>query len=63
MGSVKKQIDAILNKEMDRGEFLQHIAIGFAMFLGLGAVLRLLAFHGSEADSQLSNYGGDRDAK
>jgi len=47
----KTQLDAILNKQMDRQGFLKHIAIGAAALVGLGGVLRLL----SEQQSRSAN--------
>lgn len=40
---IKKQIDAILQKRMDRQEFFKHIAIGVVAVSGAGAALRLMS--------------------
>lgn len=40
---IKQQVAAILNKKMDRQDFLRHVAIGMVALSGAGAALRLLA--------------------
>ncbi|USN96730.1 MAG: hypothetical protein H6797_00825 [Candidatus Nomurabacteria bacterium] len=64
MFSVKEQINAILHKEMDRKEFLTHIAIGLVALIGLGSILRVLASHrpGGEAFNS-ETFGGTQDGK
>jgi len=41
--AIKTQVDAILNKKMDRQDFLKHVAVGMVALSGAGAALRLLA--------------------
>ncbi|GFG50780.1 hypothetical protein MAGR_22210 [Mycolicibacterium agri] len=53
---IKKQLDAILNRRMDRRDFLRQIAIGVVALSGVGAALRLLS-RSSEA-SEGTGYGG-----
>jgi hypothetical protein len=62
----KQQVTAILNKKMDRKDFIKNVAIGMVALTGAGAVLRLLA----PAQSQQSQtgyggsaYGGSRDSQ
>lgn len=66
---IKKEVTAILNKQMDRQDFLKHIAIGMVALTGAGAALKLMA-----PDEKIrtitvekgyggSAYGGDADGK
>ena len=41
--AIKTQINAVLNKEMDRKDFIKHLAVGAVALAGLGWALRLLA--------------------
>lgn len=41
--SVKAQVNAILNKKMDRQGFIKHLVIGVIAVSGVGSALRLLA--------------------
>jgi hypothetical protein len=41
--AIKTQVSELLNKEMDRQDFLKHIAIGLVALSGFGAVLRYAA--------------------
>lgn len=41
--ALKTQVSAILNKKMDRQDFIRHVAIGIVAVSGAGAALRLLA--------------------
>lgn len=60
--ALKTQLNAVLNKKMDRQDFLKHVAVGIVAVSGAGAALRLLnpkprsvsAGYGSSA------YGGDK---
>jgi len=63
MASIKQQIDTVLNTEMDRKEFLRHIAIGLVAFLGFGSLLRVLLSYRSSVDSEVYKYGGNEDGK
>ncbi|MFZ2544921.1 MAG: hypothetical protein WAW80_03015 [Candidatus Saccharimonadales bacterium] len=53
--AIKTQISAILNKKMDRQDFLKHIAIGAVAVSGAGAALRLLG--PSKPAGKSSGYG------
>ena len=70
--NIKPQVTAILNKEMDRQDFLKHIAIGVVALTGAGAALRLLAPSDNTASKPIatvvkgyggSPYGGDEESK
>lgn len=39
---MRKQIDELLAKKMDRREFLKHLGIGTLVLFGLGSALKLL---------------------
>lgn len=41
--AIKTQVAAILNKKMDRQDFIKHVAIGIVAISGAGSALRLLA--------------------
>lgn len=55
--AIKTQVNAILNKKMDRQDFIKHIAIGIVAMTGASTALRLLA--PKPQSSQASDgYGG-----
>jgi hypothetical protein len=68
---IKKEITAILNKQMDRQDFLKHVAIGMVALTGAGAALKLMAPDEKvrtivttvEKGYGGSAYGGDTDGK
>lgn len=53
---VKAQVDALLNKKMDRQNFIKHVAVGVVAISGAGAALRLLGAQKPKAQSV--GYGG-----
>ena len=60
---ISPQVSAILNKQMDRQDFLKHIAIGVVALSGAGAALRLLAPDGKPINNVAiapvqKGYGG-----
>ncbi len=42
MHNVKKNIDNLLKKPMDRRRFLKHVGLGALLVVGLGPVLKML---------------------
>jgi hypothetical protein len=56
--AIKTEINAILNKKMDRQDFIKHVAIGVVALTGAGSALRLLAPQQHGAKSANSGYGG-----
>lgn len=40
--AIKTQVNAILNKKMDRQDFIKHVAVGVVAISGAGTALRLL---------------------
>lgn len=43
MNNVKKNLNNLLEKPMDRRDFLKHIGIGAVLVVGLGPMLKLLS--------------------
>lgn len=58
--AIKAQVDALLNKKMDRENFIKHVAIGMVALSGVGTALRLLSPQQKQSRSQPANssYGG-----
>lgn len=54
--AIKAQVNAILNKKMDRQDFLKHLALGVVAISGAGAALRLLAPK-QQTKSKSAGYG------
>ena len=54
--ALKTQITAVLNKKMDRQDFIKHVAIGMVAISGAGTALRLLSV--SKPKTQSVGYGG-----
>jgi hypothetical protein len=56
--AIKTQVNAILNKKMDRQDFIKHVAVGVVALTGAGTALRLLApKSASTTKSVSSGYG------
>lgn len=62
--AVKTQLNAVLNKKMDRQGFLKHVAVGIVAVSGATTALRFLApgkqHPVSVAGYGSSAYGGDK---
>lgn len=57
--AIKRQLNLLLNKQMDRQDFLKHVAIGVVALTGAGAALRLLAPDAKPvARTSSTGYGG-----
>lgn len=56
--SVKTQINAILNKKMDRQDFIKHLAVAAVALSGAGAALRLLSQKQPSSAIRTDGYGG-----
>ncbi len=54
---MRKQINELLDKKMDRREFLKHLGLGTLVLFGLGSVLKLL--NGTGTSTQKATAGGD----
>jgi hypothetical protein len=65
--AIKSQVNELLNKKMDRQDFLKSIAIGMVAISGAGAALRLLAPSQKTANPSntmgygASAYGGSKE--
>lgn len=55
--TLKTQVGAILDKKMDRQDFLKHVAIGVVALSGAGTALKLLSPR-SKAPAKSGGYGG-----
>ncbi|GFM24681.1 uncharacterized protein PO2_contig-046-9 [Mycobacterium sp. PO2] len=56
---IKKNLNQLLGKPMNRQDFIKHIAIGAVAVVGGGALLRIgMSGSGSGRVSQQSGYGG-----
>lgn len=60
---MKNELDSLLQKKMDRKDFLKHVGIGFAALTGVAAVIKTLnSFGGAPRNRQMgygsSAYGG-----
>lgn len=55
--ALKTQINTILNKKMDRQDFIKHVAIGMVALSGAGTALKLLAPK-QKQQAMDSSYGG-----
>ncbi|MCA9327776.1 hypothetical protein KDA14_04580 [Candidatus Saccharibacteria bacterium] len=60
--AIKEQVNVLLNKKMDRQEFVKHVAIGLVAMTGASSVLRSLTPKHKSAGSAYgygaSAYGG-----
>lgn len=69
MNTVKEQLDILLNKKMDRKDFIKQTTIGIVALTGFGTALRLLSppkqpSNGGSSDGYGgSAYGGNTDSK
>ncbi len=53
----KASLGDLLNKEMDRKQFLKHLGVGVLAISGVSAALRSMTFESSGKSSQPSGYG------
>lgn len=54
--NIQNDVQALLQKKMDRREFIKHVGIGFAALLGVSAVLRTMSSLGN--NKQTVGYSG-----
>lgn len=63
---MKNQLNNLLDKEMDRTTFLQHVGIGLLALTGVSAVFKALNGYGSNQSVRAGfgsgSYGGGRDS-
>lgn len=60
--NIQNDVQTLLQKKMDRREFIKHVGIGFAALIGVSAVLRSMSsMSGSKQQTVgygTSSYGG-----
>lgn len=54
---MKDQLDSLLEKNMDRRDFLKHVGIGFAALTGMAGLLKTLNSLGGKERPSLGSYG------
>lgn len=55
---MKNELESLLQKEMDRKDFLKHVGIGFVAITGVAAILKTLnGFGGNARTRQTVGYG------
>lgn len=54
---MKDQLDTLLKKDMDRRDFLKHVAFGFAALTGVAGLLKTLTNIDRQQTSTSSQYG------
>lgn len=59
---IQNEVHALLQKKMDRRDFIKHVGIGFAAILGIGTIIRAMSsMNGSNKSTVGYNagvYGG-----
>ena len=56
---VQDEIQKLMQKDMDRKDFLKHVGVGFATIAGFTTVLKTITtLNGSQQQSMASGYGG-----
>lgn len=66
MNPIKTQLNQLLAKQMDRKDFIKHVAIGVVALTGAGTALKLLSGpqkKSTELGYGGSAYGGDKTTK
>lgn len=61
---MKNDIDKLLQKKMDRKDFVKHVAVGFAAIAGITAIaktLKTMTSSGQTMGYGSSVYGGKKD--
>lgn len=59
---MRKQIDELLAKKMDRREFLKHLGVGTLALFGFGAALKLLGITQGGIQSTTSSSSAKNDS-
>ena len=58
---IKDQLKALTQKEMDRKDFLKHIGLMLAIFVGLGSLTKMIKPNvAAKTGYGSSTYGGNR---
>lgn len=62
--NLQSDVQTLLQKKMDRREFIKHVGIGFAALIGVSAVLRTMSSMGGNKQQSVgygsSTYGGGK---
>jgi hypothetical protein len=56
--NIKNEIGKLMQKDMDRKDFLKHVGIGFAGIMGITAALKTLSSLNGSSSVDASAYGG-----
>jgi len=56
--NIQEDVQALLQKEMDRKEFIKHIGIGFAAIIGITTVVKTINSMSGNNKKQLGYSGG-----
>jgi hypothetical protein len=54
---MKNEIENLLQKEMDRTAFLQHVGVGLLALTGVASILRALVGHSTPGKAVHSGFG------
>lgn len=54
---MKNDVEKLLQKQMDRKDFIKHVGIGFAAIMGVTAIAKTLSAMTNGGKSQSSGYG------
>lgn len=65
--NIQEDVQSLLQKEMNRKEFIKHVGIGFAAIVGLTTVLKTINSLSGNAKKQTlgyssGSYGGDQNS-
>jgi len=54
---MKNDVEKLLQKQMDRKDFIKHVAIGFAALAGVSAIAKTLSTMTNSGKTQSTGYG------
>jgi len=55
--SVQQDMHNLLQKEMDRKDFIKHVGVGFAAIVGITTVLKTISTMGGSQKQAAAGYG------
>jgi hypothetical protein len=53
---MKDELDSLLQKKMDRRDFLKHVGVGFAAITGIAAVVKTMNSLGGKSKAKAAGY-------
>lgn len=56
---MKQEVDQLLQKQMDRKDFLRHVAIGFAAIAGITTIIKTITSLNGSSKAQSYGYGAN----